>query len=168
MRGWLRGAMIGIVSFGVCGIATTMASAQTAAVDNSVVEFLGKDTVDIISTADRVESFQLDAKTDMKEPAVQGYPVSSAGPDLSLGQVEQLRTLVFSENSYIFDKSKRCPFLADYGFVFHAGERQASVALSMSCKLWSFARGAERAKIEDFDPAETDIKTLIGELFAKP
>ncbi|HEY4135185.1 MAG TPA: hypothetical protein VGO34_08205 [Alphaproteobacteria bacterium] len=136
--------------------------------DGSVADFLGKDSVDIISTADRVESFQLEAKTEMTEPAVQGYPVSVAGPELTLGQVEQLRTLIFSENSYVFDKSKRCPFLADYGFVFHAGERQASVVLSMSCKLWSFARGTERAKIEDFDPAESDIKALIGELFVKP
>ena len=90
------------------------------------------------------------------------------GSNLTVGQVERFRTLIFAESSYMLDKSKRCPFLADTGFVFHAGERQASIVLSQSCMLWSFARAAERGKIEDFDPIEADIRMLLAEFFEKP
>lgn len=142
--------------------------AQAAVLDAAVARFLGADIADVIATADRVESFQLEAKTDIVDPAVQGYAVREKGPELTLDQVETFRTLIFAESSYVFDKSKRCPFLADTGFVFHAGERQASVVLSQSCKMWGFAGGAERPRLEDYDPAEGGIKALLVELFEKP
>ena len=94
--------------------------------------------------------------------------VLEKGPNLSVGQVEKIRALIFAEASYLLDTSKRCPFLADAGLVFHAGERQASVVLSQSCKLWGFTRAAERPKIEDYDPVEAEIKNFIAELFDKP
>lgn len=165
----VRKTLLAIASLGVMlGAMTQAMPAVSAPVDAAVANFLGADMLDIIATADRVESFQLEAKTDVTEPAVQGYAVSAPGPELTVGQIERFRTLIFAESSYVFDKSKRCPFLADAGFVFHAGERQASVVLSQSCMLWSFARAAERGKIEDYDPIEADIKTLLAELFEKP
>lgn len=161
----MRRAGFGSVVLGAIGWTAVTASAAT--LDKAAANFLG-DIADIVAAADRVESVQLEAKTDMVEPSVQGYAVREKGPDLTVGQVETLRTLIFSEASYIFDKSKRCPFLADAGFVFHAGPREASVVLSQSCKLWGFARAGERPKIEDYDPAESEIKALLAELFEKP
>ncbi len=161
----MRRAGYSLVVLGAIGWTAVTASAAT--LDKAAANFLG-DIADIVAAADRVESVQLEAKTDMVEPSVQGYAVREKGPDLTVGQVETLRTLIFSEASYIFDKSKRCPFLADAGFVFHAGPREASVVLSQSCKLWGFARPGERPKIEDYDPAESEIKALLAELFEKP
>jgi len=165
----LRKALLGIALIGALAAASAVsAPSRAASVDAAVAKFLGDDMLDILASADRVESFQLEAKTDVTDPSVQGYAVRATGPDLTVGQVERFRGLIFAESSYVFDKSKRCPFLADAGFVFHAGERQASVVLSQSCMLWSFARAAERGKIEDYDPIEADIKTLLAELFDKP
>lgn len=152
----------------LAGAAAWSEGAAAAPVDAAVADFLGADMLDVISAADRVESFQLEAKGGMVMPAVQGYAVVEKGPDLTLDQVERLRQIIFAETSYLFDRSKRCPFLADTGFVFHAGQRQASVVLSQSCKLWSFAVGADRGKMEDYDPAEAELKSLVGELFERP
>ena len=162
----LRKALLGVAV--AAALAAPAGSAGAASLDAAVANFLGADIVDIIAAADRVESFQLEAKTDVIEPAVQGYAVLEKGPNLSVGQVEKIRALIFAEASYLLDTSKRCPFLADAGLVFHAGERQASVVLSQSCKLWGFTRAAERPKIEDYDPVEAEIKNFIAELFDKP
>jgi len=166
----LRKALLGVAWAGalVVAVAVSALPSRAAPVDAAVANFLGDDMLDILASADRVESFQLEAKTDVTDPSVQGYAVRASGPALTVGQVERFRSLIFAESSYLFDKSKRCPFLADTGFVFHAGERQASIVLSQSCMLWSFARAAERGKIEDYDPIESDIKTLLAELFEKP
>lgn len=165
----LRKAVVGVALLGALAAASVIGTSSRAApIDAAVANFLGDDMLDILSSADRVESFQLEAKTDVTDPSVQGYAVLETGPSLTIGQVERFRTLIFSESSYLFDKTKRCPFLADAGFVFHAGERQASIVISQSCMLWSFARAAERGKIEDYDPVEGDIKTLLVELFDSP
>lgn len=162
----LRKALLGVALLGALAAASAICTSLRAApIDAAVANFLGDDMLDILSSADRVESFQLEAKTDVTDPSVQGYAVRETGPTLTIGQVERFRTLIFAESSYLFDKTKRCPFLADAGLVFHAGERQASIVISQSCMLWSFARAAERGKIEDYDPVEGDIKTLLAELF---
>jgi len=165
----LRKALLGVALLGALAAASLIGTSLRAApIDAAVANFLGDDMLDILSSADRVESFQLEAKTDVTDPSVQGYAVRETGSNLTVGQVERFRTLIFAESSYMLDKSKRCPFLADTGFVFHAGERQASIVLSQSCMLWSFARAAERGKIEDFDPIEADIRMLLAEFFEKP
>lgn len=167
----VRKALLGIAWLGVWAAVAAVLwpqPARAAPVDASVGRFLGEDTLGILASADRVESFQPEAKTDVTDPSVQGYAVRATGPNLTVGQIERFRSLIFAESSYVFDKSKRCPFLADTGFVFHAGERQASIVLSQSCMLWSFARVAERGKVEDYDPVESDIKMLLMELFDNP
>lgn len=166
----LRKALLSVAWIGalIVAVAVSALLSRAAPVDAAVAKFLGDDMLDILASADRVESFQLEAKTDVTDPSVQGYAVRATGPVLTVGQLERFRGLIFAESSYMFDKSKRCPFLADTGFVFHAGARQASIVLSQSCMLWSFARAAERGKIEDYDPIEADIKMLLAEFFERP
>lgn len=138
---------------------------QGAAPDAAVAAFLGAEIADIVARAERVESVALQGRAEGAD-AVQGYAVTRRGPDLGAAQIERLRELIFAESSYLFGQSKRCPMVAAHGFVFHAGARQASVVVSpATCPLWTFAQGAERPKIEDYDPVVDEIAKLAAELF---
>ena len=71
-------------------------SLRAAPIDAAVTNFLGDGMLDILSSADRVESFQLEVKTDVTNPSVQGYGVRETGPNLTIGQVERFGTLIFA------------------------------------------------------------------------
>ena len=134
-------------------------------IDPQVMQFLGRNFIGVIQGADRVESFHLAGRGAGKN-AVQDFAVTGKGRDLSAGQIARLRGLILDAHSYMFGTSKRCPFLADAGFVVHRGDDRASVALATHCNLWSFAPAGDGARpaIEDFDPAAPALKALVAEV----
>ena len=134
-------------------------------IDPKVIEFLGSKFIAVIERADKAESFHLAGRGAGKD-SVQDFAVTGKGRDLSAEQIARLRGLILDSHSYMFGTSKRCPFLADAGFVLHRGEDRASVALATHCNLWSFAPAGDgtRPAIEDFDPAAPALKALVAEV----
>jgi len=119
-----------------------------------VLDFLGPQIIDILSKPDRVESFQLLAETtDETLPAknqLAGYPILKVGPLLTASQIQTVQTLVFSEASYLFDISNRCPFRPDTGLRFIKADQEVDLLWSFACELWKVVYQGH-AKTEDFN-----------------
>lgn len=137
-------------------------------VDSKVAEFLGPAFIEILTGADNIESVHLGGRGAGGE-SMQTFGVVGHGRALTSDQVRRLRALILDAKSYLFDSSKRCPFIADVGFIVHRGHDRASVALATRCNLWSFSPSPEpgRPAIEDFDPAATALKSLVAEVLGK-
>ena len=130
-----------------------------------VETFLGNNIVQLMLAPDRVESYRVAAEINDDIPVtLGGHPITATGPLLSPAQIEKLRSLVLSGNSYIFGSSKRCPFLPSYGFKIIRGQEDASILVAPGCSLWRFEGKAKKA-IEDFDPVAKDVGMLLDQLF---
>ena len=146
------------------GMPAPRGAAEPDPVDPRIADFLGRSFLAVVRGADRVESFHLGGRG-AGGHSIQSFAVLGQGRDLTPAQIARLRALILDPASYLFDTSKRCPFIADVGFVFHRGSETASVALATRCKLWSFAPAADpgRPAIEDFDPAAAALTPLIAQ-----
>lgn len=78
-------------------------------------------------------------------------------------EAEQLRRLLMSDSSYIFDRTKSCLFIPEYAFLFMSGEKVVlTVLYSPSCKQVRFISG-ERGVVLDIDPAFNSLQEVINQ-----
>jgi hypothetical protein len=139
-------------------------------VDSRVQAFLGCEIIQILAQAKRVESFRVKAKPNPSLPQknrLGNYPIeeNGQGRNLTQAEIKDLQKLFFSENSYYFEASKRCPFLPDMGFHFVKDDQSVEVLFSFSCNLWLFFYKGDE-KLEDFDYVQEPLLKLGQSLFS--
>lgn len=134
---------------------------------SEVREFLGPEIVDILETAERVESLRIDDGTGEFGPGVprvSHYAVIATGPDLSAAQTERLRSLIFDGSNWDFHMAKACEFMPGVDFRVHSAGRQVDVLLCFSCDEWAFWHG-DKMRYEDNDRARRSLLHLAREAF---
>ena len=138
-------------------------------VDSRVQTFLGCKIIRILAQPERVESFRLKPEPNASLPEknrLGNYPIedNGQGRNLTNAQIKDLQKLFFSENSYYFYASKRCPFSPDIGLHFVRGEQSVEVLFSFDCNLWLFFDDGDE-KLEDFDSVQEQLLKLGHSLF---
>ncbi len=135
----------------------------------TVQSFLGTNTIQILSSPERVESFRMFPEPASKEvpenKQLAGFPIEKIGPTLTTDQIKTFQTLVLSDRSYLFEVEKRCLFRPDTGLRFIKGQNTVDILLSYSCDLWQFSYQGD-AKTEDFDPVKTELLDFRKSLFS--
>jgi hypothetical protein len=134
---------------------------------NTVVEprvqrFLGCKMLKILATPERVTSFRVSPKKNLKLPQknrLGAYPIKKFERHLTKQEIKGLQKLFFSENSYNFEKKKRCIFHPDMGLHFVKNKQSVEVLFSFSCNLWQFVH-QNKEKLEDFDPVRQKLRTF--------
>lgn len=141
---------------------------QGPQVDTAVQEFLGDAIIEILAHPDRVESFKVALRRNASTPhntKVAGFPVLEVGQLLNETQLQQFQSLLFSEQSYIFEPDKRCMFFPELGLRFVKGEKGVvEILLSFYCDMLLFNYEGEE-KIEDCDPISKPLGELRDSLF---
>ena len=145
---------------------------ENVVVEPRVQQFLGCEIIQVLLQAERVESFemQLDKNPDLPaENRLGEYPIKSGGQGRNLDDIEinNLRTLIFAEQSYHFGMEKRCRFRPNIGLHFVKGEEAVEILFSFACNLWLFVY-KEEDKLEDFDPIQVKLVELHNSLFPPP
>ena len=145
------------------------------AVDARVQAFLGPDVVCALRGTSAASSFRLRIpfesgadglldtepllRTDIREAVV-----VARGRDLDRGEIEALRNLLLSPESYVFGEDKFCQQRAGVGVRLHAGEADVDVLLCFECNMLGVGRVSDRGW-EDFDPVRSQLVRLAKALF---
>jgi hypothetical protein len=133
----------------------------------NVKNFLGRDILNIVENAHRVQSYRVDFhRSAKKDGTLGGYPVIATGSELAPKQVEILRSVFLDERTYRFDVIKKCLFLPEYAFRMMWGDDECLLLVSYSCKEVTFIHGGSE-KLEDFDSAVPVVRLLTHSLFGK-
>lgn len=161
----------------VLGFALLLSSFATAiAADKPTLAaraWLGADIVAVVEAADKVESFRIreDFATakDKQSPdtkRIAGRLLLGKGKPLSAKHRDQLKQLVLSDSSYLFEVAKGCEPVPGVIFRLHHKDRYVDVVLCYECKMWGFAAsGGKREKWEDFDPVARQLIKLAQVAF---
>ncbi len=95
---------------------------------------------------------------------IDDFPITSVGPELTAGQIETLRGLIFDEANWQFDIAKACEFMPGVDYRFIRGDEHVDVLLCFSCDEWGFLHNG-RTRIEDNDRARRVLLRLARESF---
>jgi len=126
----------------------------------TAAEYLGKQTITEINSAQEGESYKLHHIKKDSEDTFEGYPIQKLGLKLTKTQREQLQEILLDSKSYIFTSAKKVSFGPKFGI------RLGDVKLLIDYNNLLLAVPFNgRSRIEDFDPVKVKIKTLLKELF---
>ncbi|MCI0342492.1 MAG: hypothetical protein L0216_15355 [Planctomycetales bacterium] len=161
---WL-GAVAGLLGLAlVAGFVIHRATRPSAALG----EFLGEEWLELLSTAETIESCRIGPPSETAPPKGVQYPddfrILGRGPDLDATQRKALQGLLREPSHYLFDSAKACIFEPGIALTFRSGARSGVVLLCFHCDEWGFQR-LGRDRYEDFDPVRPQLVALVKELF---
>ena len=113
---------------------------QAISIDNAVVQFLGRERIEVLFTADTVETYQIDwrKRSDQKARHIHGYPVVAKGRDLEAPEIQIVRALVAQGTSYDFIVSKRTRLRPAYLLRFVKDSTFVDIILDLQSSQWGF------------------------------
>jgi len=109
-------------------------------IDDAVVQFLGRQRIEVLFAADTVETFQIDwrKRSDKKAKQIHGYPVTAIGRDLEVTEVQIVRALLARRTSYDFPVSKRTRLRPTYVLRFKKKSAVVDILLDLQSSQWAF------------------------------
>ena len=126
-----------------------------------VADFLGSNLLDILSSLDSIESYQISPKKADSTNQVEGYPVIKKLPVLSKDQMELLKSILLDEKTYLFDEVKKSLFIPEYAFLLKSVKGQAVLLICPSSDVLQFIADGKKI-LEDYDGAEDSKNKLRG------
>jgi len=109
-------------------------------IDDAVVQFLGRQCIEVLLAADAVETYQIDwrKRSDQKAKYIHGYPVIAKGRNLEAMEIQIVRALVAQGTSYDFIVSKRTRMRPAYMLRFIKNSAVADIILDLQSSQWGF------------------------------
>ena len=126
----------------------------------NVEEYIGKELIAAIKKAKTGESFKIASKKAESGQLLAGYPILEKGKNLTPTQVKTLTSILLDSNSYVFPTVKKVMFLPKYGIKLD----QVIVLIDSANKMISIPADG-KANIEDYDPVQKKIDSLLSKLF---
>jgi len=113
---------------------------QEISIDDAVVQFLGRQRIEVLFAADTVETYQIDwrKRSDQKAWHIHGYPVFAKGRDLEAPEIQIVRALVAQGTSYDFLVSKRTRLRPTYLLRFIKNSAFVDIILDFQSSQWGF------------------------------
>jgi hypothetical protein len=139
-------------------LATLAITLSACGSSNSKLETtLGESTYATLSTSEHV--------TIVKVAPSRKSPYISLGEpkELNHQQINELRKLLLSDTSYIFDSNKRCIFIPEASYQF-SGDKKVEVYVSVSCQQIKVL-GDKGETFIDYDPMAEKFNTFSQSLF---
>ena len=109
-------------------------------IDDPVVQFLGRQRIEVLFAADTVETYQIDwrKRSDLTAKHLHGYPVIAKGRDLEALEVQIVRALAAQGASYDFLVSKRTRLRPTYVLRFIKNSAIVDIFLDLQSSQWGF------------------------------
>ena len=109
-------------------------------IDDAVIQFLGRQRIEVLFSADTVETYQIDwrKRSDPKAWHIHGYPVIGKGRDLEATEIQIVRALVAQKTSYDFLVSKRTRLRPAYLLRFIKNSAFVDIILDLQSSQWGF------------------------------
>ncbi|WCL49281.1 hypothetical protein [Leptospira sp. GIMC2001] len=126
----------------------------------NVEEYIGKETMAALKKAKTGESYKVGSKKSDSGKLLAGYPILEKGKDLTSGQIKTLTTILLDSKSFVFPTAKKVMFLPKYGFKLD----EVIVLIDSTHQMVSIPVG-DKSNVEDYDPIQKKIDTLISDLF---
>lgn len=138
--------------------------------DKQVSEFLGKNAINFINTADSVKIYTLaPTSNDTLRQKYMKYIAVNQSDTLTNEQVFFLHKILKSEKSYTFDNLvKDCTLFPNYSIAFFGKNNQLqldtlSILLDFNCDVWHFCY-KNQTKFEDFDNIRDSLLMWINDI----
>jgi hypothetical protein len=140
-----------------------------------VENFLGKETLEVLLGATRVEGFRVNpeqVKPPTDQKTIGGYPITATGQEQGKEFAKAIRHILFNEKTYLFDTTKRCAFAPGVAFRLWKGDEAVEVLLCFSCDelevIVKDPTGKELRRVrEDSDPMRPALVGLAKKAFPK-
>jgi hypothetical protein len=127
-----------------CLLGTLLALSACAATTHQLELKIGKPTFTALSKSEQVSVVKV---SEVRKPP---YTLEGTPTDLSAQQITQLREFLLSDDSYNFNKIKRCLFIPEISYQF-AGNKAIDVFVSFSCKKIKIV-SEKNSSFIDYDP----------------
>jgi hypothetical protein len=140
----------------------------------SLRHLLGEEICQLVSTAQRVEFYHLNAMMDYERnniPAMlRGIPIVAGPIQLDKAQKQALRLWLTEPGHYLIEDqgiAKRCFFEPESGFRFITDRDTTDILVSLNC-LELRAYNQNTIRVEDIDPGERAWGQLLSYLTTNP
>ena len=139
---------------------------ETQQIDKKIKIFLGKDIINIVLNAEKIEAFHLNEwEKDKTATGFHHFKVIEKVANLSAKQRKSLLNIILQENSYVFsDIIKRCEFGPNLGFKFVKVNSSSSLLIALNCDMLRYLY-AEKVLKADCDLAHNDFVKLGNNIF---
>ncbi len=127
-----------------CILGSILALSACATTTLQLERKIGKQTYSALNNSKAVSVVKV---AEVRKPP---YTPESTPKNLSAEQVSQLRELILNDNSYNFDRIKRCLFIPEISYQF-SGDKVVNVYVSYSCKKIKIV-SENNTNIIDYDP----------------
>jgi len=109
-------------------------------IDDTVVQFLGRQRIEVLFAANTVETFQIDWRkhSNIKAKRIHGYPVIAKGRNLEAMEIQIVRALAAQGTSYDFLVSKRTRLRPAYILRFIHKSAVVDIILDLESSQWAF------------------------------
>ena len=86
---------------------------------------------------------------------------------LTAEQARKFKSLLLSDSSYLFDRTKKCLFIPQAAFKFVKDGKESLVLFSMSCNQLRFMLQGRHVTL-DYDPVQDQFAELFDEMLPPP
>lgn len=127
-----------------CILGSLLALTACATTTLQLERKLGKQTYAALDSAKTVSAVKV---AEVRKPP---YTPNGAPQTLNKEQISELREMLLNDNSYNFNRIKRCLFIPEMSYQF-AGDKVVNVYVSSSCKKVKIV-SENNTNIIDYDP----------------
>jgi hypothetical protein len=128
--------------------------------DHLLSQHVHLDVVDLLSSPDRVELFEMTLPFKKMANSLGEYGISKQLEDVNMQVWSEIQSLLISEEYYILTPMKKCLFVPQKALVLHKGDQELQLLMSFSCKQLRF-QYKDVVFVVSFDPAMEQLKELI-------
>jgi hypothetical protein len=127
--------------------------------------FGGTANYELLTSAETVKACQLTFEDANQPPAELSEYDEGEFVNLSAAQVNALRAILASPQSYYFGVAKACAPIYGVRIRFESSDDWLDINLCFSCDMLEVTRNGESVGGEDFDPIRPQLVRLCKELF---
>ncbi len=131
--------------------------------DKEVIQFLGRARVNLLLSAQKVETYQIDwrRRAKEKEPSIHGFPVVAQGRPLDALEIQIVQALVGQRTSYDFLVSKRTRPRPAYALRFINGSGAVDIILDLQSSQWGFIYEDALVQEDISEPLARPVLTML-------
>ncbi len=143
-----------------CILGSLLALTACATTTLQLERKIGKPTYSALNNSKTVSVVKV---AEVRKPP---YAPEGAPKNLSTEQVSQLREMLLNDNSYNFNRIKRCLFIPEISYQF-SGDKAVNVYVSTSCKKIKIV-SENNTNIIDYDPMAKKFNSFSKTIMKQP
>jgi len=115
---------------------------------------VGSQTIKVITEANEILAFQAEPKVPYE------YTLIGDEEEVNTEDSRTISALIVNDENHIFDLTKSCLFVTEYGLRFIKDEHEVVILLSPSCEQLLVIDGDKKTVI-DSDPSFNELLTIV-------